>query len=93
MKKILLTLAMFGTLQICNSQVVLNEIYSEPGSGRSEFIELYNSSTGIQNLDCFTILTYWESGANKGWYVIDLPSHNIASAGYYVLAAANPFNV
>jgi hypothetical protein len=93
MKKILLICAMLGFVIISKSQVVLNEIYSEPGGGKSEFIELYNSSTGTQDLDCFTILTYWESGANRGWYVLDLPATTLASTGYFVLAASNPFNV
>lgn len=94
MKKNLLICAMLGFVLVGKSQVVLNEIYSEPGGGKSEFMELYNSSvSGSQNLDCFTILTYWESGANTGWYVMDLPAATIAPKGYYVLAAASPFNV
>lgn len=76
-----------------NSQTVLNEVYSEPGSGKSEFIELYNSATGTENTDCFTILTYWSSGANHGWYVLDLPSSAISPKGWYVIASASPFNV
>lgn len=94
MKKILLSLVMAASALVGKSQLVLNEIYSEPGSGKSEFVELYNSSTlGSQNLDCFTLLTYWESGANSGWYVLDFPSVSVGPKGFYVLAAANPFNV
>ena len=94
MKKILLSIGLFGLVLVGKSQTVLNETYCQPGSGNSEFIELYNSSTaGSQNLDCFTILTYWSSGSNKGWYVLDLPNVSVASKGWYVLASASPFNV
>jgi hypothetical protein len=94
MKKILLSMGLFSLVLVGKSQTVLNEVYSEPGNGKSEFIEMYNSSTiGAQNVDCFTVLTYWESGANKGWYVMDLPNVTIPSKGWYVLAAATPFNV
>ncbi len=93
MKQILPFAASLMLAISANSQTVLNEIYSEPGSGKSEFIELYNSATGIENTDCFTILTYWSSGANHGWYVLDLPSTAITAKGWYVIASASPFNV
>ena len=67
MKKILLTLGLFGLVLVGKSQTVLNEVYTDPGSGNSEFIELYNSGAGVQNLDCFTVLTYWQTGSAKGW--------------------------
>jgi len=93
MKKILLSLSLAAVALAGRSQAVLNEVYSEPGSGKSEFIEIYNSSTvAIQPTDCFTVLTYWSSGANHGWYVLDLPAGVIATKGFFVLAAANPFN-
>jgi hypothetical protein len=94
MKKILLSLMLSGAVYFSSAQVVLNEVYVFPGTGKHEFFELYNSSTfGNQNLDCFTLVTYWQSGANKGWYVIDLPNLNVGSKSYFVGAAANPFNV
>ncbi len=93
MKKILLTMGLFSLVLVGRSQTVLNEVYTDPGSGKSEFIELYNSSSSTQDVDCFSILTYWESGANKGWYVIDLPSSIIAAKGWYTIASASPFNV
>jgi hypothetical protein len=93
MKKILLSLSLAAVALAGRSQAVLNEVYSEPGSGKSEFIEIYNSSTVVlQPTDCFTVLTYWSSGANHGWYVLDLPVGTIPTKGFFVLAAANPFN-
>ncbi|MFZ9387120.1 MAG: T9SS type A sorting domain-containing protein [Chitinophagaceae bacterium] len=94
MKKILFSIGFFILAFAGNSQTVLNEIYVLPGNGKSEFFELYNNSTNPvpQSVDCYTILTYWESGANKGWYVLDLPNLSIGPKGYFVGAAADPFN-
>src|ERR1044071_296491 len=95
MKKILLTIALFGVVLIGRSQTVLNELYVLPGNGHSEFFELYNSSTNPagQNVDCFTILTWYDNGGtDKGWYVMDLPNLSVGPKGYFVGASASPFN-
>ncbi|OSZ77669.1 hypothetical protein CAP36_14990 [Chitinophagaceae bacterium IBVUCB2] len=95
MKKILLSLSIFAIAIVGNSQAVLNEIYTTPGSGNHEYFELYNSSTDINplNVDCFTIITYYEnSAADKGFFVIDLPNQTVASKGFYVGASSDPFN-
>jgi len=55
---------------------------------------LYNSSTGIggQNVDCFTIVTYYDNGGtDRGWYVMDLPDLTIGPKNFFVAAAASPF--
>lgn len=94
MKKILLSIGLFCLVLVGKSQVVLNEIYGNPGNGNSEFIELYNSSAaGSISTDCITILSYYEEGPNTGWYVIDLPAGTIAPKSWYTVSAANPFNV
>jgi hypothetical protein len=94
MKKILLSILLSATLLAAKSQAVLNEVYGNPGGSNSEFIELYNSTFGTENLDCYTLMTYWESGANKGWNVLDFPSAaSIPSKGWYVLAPQTPFSV
>jgi hypothetical protein len=72
--------------------VVLNELYTDPNKTTSEFLEFYNSSLKEVNLDDYTILIYFESGNTSGFYVMDLPSHNLARNGYYVLAPTSPFN-
>ncbi|HEX3165129.1 MAG TPA: T9SS type A sorting domain-containing protein [Chitinophagaceae bacterium] len=97
MKTILLSLMLFCSFAIVRAQnVVLNEIYGNPGGSNSEFIELYNS-TGAGSMDCYTIMSYYENelGSTKGWYVLDLPNTpNISSApGFYVLAPVTPFSV
>ena len=96
MKKFLLSMGLLFSLVIVGkSQTVLNEIYTDPGSGKSEFFELYNNSTipGGQSVDCFTILTYWKSGSNDGWYVMDLPNLIVGPKGFFTGAAASPFSV
>ena len=96
MKKILLSIAILGYALLGKSQVVvLNELYTDPGSGNSEFFELYNSTGGAINTDCYTIITYYtETGPTKeGFYVMDLPSGSVVSQGFYVGASSNPFNV
>lgn len=94
MKKILLSLLFISAFVVVKAQTVLNEIYTEPGSGKSEFFELYNTSGFSQNVDCFTILIYWKnSTTDRGWYVLDLPNATVPAAGFFVGSSANPFNV
>ena len=71
MKKIFTLVFTFAVLlNGVHAQVVLNEIYTSPNSGNQEFFELYNSSTlsTPQSVDGFTIVTYFEEGATKGFY-------------------------
>jgi Secretion system C-terminal sorting domain len=91
MKKKLLILGSLFLAVAGKSQTVLNEVYVEPGGTHNEFFELYNSGFASQNVNCFTVVTYWESGANKGVYVLDLPNMTIGPKGYFVGAASNPF--
>src|SRR6185436_6972588 len=94
MKKILLSLMFISSIVIVKVQTVLNEIYTEPGAGKSEFFELYNSGAGSQSVDCFTVLIYYKnSTSDRGWWILDLPNLNVASKGYFTGAAADPFNV
>ena len=96
MKKIF-TLAVFAIAAISsNSQVVLNEVYTDPGAGNSEFFELYNSSTNQtpENLDNYTIVTYYEESGNKsGFYVLDLPNQAVSARSFYVGAPSATFNI
>jgi hypothetical protein len=92
MKKILLTLMLVGAFALVKAQVVLNELYAYPNGGNSEFIELYNSGAA-ENMDCYTIVSYWSSGANKGWYVLDLPSIVLGSQDFLVIGPAGTISV
>lgn len=75
-------------------QVVINEIYPDPGSGRHEFFELYNTSTSSasSSVDAYTIMSYFESGSTRGFYVLDLPNLLIPPKGFFVGSAAMPFS-
>ncbi len=76
------------------SQAVLNEIYPQPGNGYHEFFELYNEYNTTENLDNYTIVTYYEeSGGKSGFYILDLPIHNVNAHGYYVGASQTPFDI
>jgi hypothetical protein len=95
MSKILsLTLSALVFSFACSAQVVLNEIYTSPGGSKHEFFELYNSGTESTPLsvDGFSIVTYFEQGTSKGFYVLDLPSLFISPRGYFVGSSSIPFN-
>lgn len=85
-------LMIVSTATFC--QVVINEIYPDPGSGRHEFFELYNTSTSSasSSVDAYTIMSYFESGSTRGFYVLDLPDLLIPPKGFFVGSAAMPFS-
>ena len=76
------------------TQVVLNEIYTDPGAGKHEFFEFYNTSSSStpMSLDHYTIVTFFEITGKKGFYVLDLPNLYINPQGYFVGSSAIPFN-
>jgi len=103
MKKILLTLMTVFSIVIVNAQALLNEVYTDPGTSggvqHSEFFELYNIApvgTGAQNLNCYTLVTYYEEGsgqnAKKGFYILDFPNLSVEARSWFVGAAAYPFS-
>ena len=96
MKTLVLLVATLFNLAMLKAQVVLNEVYPDPGSGNHEFFEIYNSSTSTnpENLDNYTVITYYEESGNKsGFYILDMPNESITARNFYVVASANPFNV
>ena len=96
MKRIF-TLSLFSLIVIISrSQVLLNEIYPQPGSGYQEFFELYNPGTtpGSENLDNYTVVTYYEeAGGKTGFYILDLPAYALNSQGYYLCSSQSLFNI
>ena len=93
MKKFLLFIALINSV-LSQSQVLFNEVYCEPAAGSNEFFELYNTGTSStpESLDNYTIVTYFETPKQKGFFVMDLPNLTISSKGYFVGASAIPFN-
>jgi hypothetical protein len=80
---------------VSKTQVLFNEVYTDPAASHNEFFELYNTSTSSTplSLDDYTIVTYFETpGGAKGFYVMDLPNLSIAPKGYFVGASDLPFS-
>jgi hypothetical protein len=95
MKKIFTLCVLALSATFLNAQVVLNEIYTDPGNGKQEFFEFYNTSTDPvpQKLDNYTLVAYYEANGKSGFYVIDLPNLTVPSKGYFVGSSSNPFKV
>ncbi len=76
------------------TQIILNELYTDPGAGKHEFFELYNSgaSSSPVSVDNYTLVTFFEISGQKGFYVMDLPNLSVGSRGFFVGSAALPFN-
>lgn len=92
MKRIFTLLILLFTLAKSNGQAILNEVYAFPGGSRNEFFEFYNNSIFPQSMDNYTIVTYYEEGSKKGFFVLDLPNLTVAPQGYFVGSSAIPFN-
>ena len=96
MKKIF-TLCVFAFAAIFSkAQVVLNEVYPEPGATFQEFFELYNTSTNPvpENLDNYTLVAYYEeAGGKSGFYVLDLPNQTVNAKGYFIGSSLSTFAI
>jgi len=94
MKKSVLLITTVSLVLVSSGQVVLNEVYTDPGNGKNEFFELYNTSvlTSPMSLDNYTIVTYFEGPGKKGFYVMDLPNLTVNPKGFFVGASALPFS-
>jgi hypothetical protein len=94
MKKILPLIIINFFVLVSKGQVLLNEVYPEPANGKSEFFELYNTSVSgaPQSMDHYTMVTFFESPAEKGFCVMDLPNLYVRPKGFFVGSASLPFN-
>ena len=94
MKKIFTLCVLTCIVLVTRSQAVLNEVYPQPGNGYHEFFELYNESNTTENLDNYTVVTYYEEAGGKiGFYVLDMPNASVSAHGYYVGASQTPFDI
>jgi hypothetical protein len=97
MRRFLLSLAFLFSLYASQSQIILNEIYTDPSPENQEFFELYNTSLTDQILmDCYTLVVYYDYRENagdntnkRGFYVLDFPYQFVGALGYYVGAAGD----
>jgi len=74
------------------AQTILNEVYAIPGTARQEFFEFFNNSSTATSMDNFTMVTYFEEGGKKGFYVLDIPALTVGPKGYFVGSSSVPFN-
>lgn len=91
MKKFVLSLAFLASICVVNAQVYLNEFYVRPQGNENEYFELYNGSNSATSLSCYTLVTYFNDGTDKGFYVIKFPAVSIPAHGFYVASSANPY--
>jgi hypothetical protein len=94
MKKNLLFITCVLFVLVSRAQVLFNEVYTDPAASHNEFFELYNTSTSSSpiSLDDYTIVVYFETPKDRGFYVMDLPNLSIAPKGYFVGASNLPFD-
>ena len=94
MKKIILIVICTASFLLAKAQAILNEVYTDPGAGKHEFFELYNTSTSTAPLsvDNYTIVTFFDLPGERGFYVMDLPNMTVASKGYFVGSSAITYN-
>jgi len=91
--KQIFTLIFAGILcHATNAQLLLNEVYTDPGSGNHEFFELYNPDIAAEETDHYTLVSFYKSQTQKGFYVLDMPAGTVSGKGYFVGSAASPFN-
>jgi len=75
-----------------SGQLVINEVYTDPNAGNHEFFELYNLSNQAESLDNYTLVSFFKTDTEKGFYVMDMPALLIEPKTFFVGAAAFPFN-
>ncbi len=90
MKKILLSFVGIACALLSNGQLVLNELYVRPSSGRQEYFELKNTSPAPVNADCYTLVSYFNEGGTLGFYVVNIPTTTVAGEGYLVGSSQAP---
>jgi hypothetical protein len=99
MKKILFSLILVyssfaGIAQ--DNLLRLNEFYVKPTDGETntEFFEIASSPNNTINVnsDSYVVLTYFNNGAEEGFYLFDLSNRAIAPGGFYLAASrSKPF--
>jgi hypothetical protein len=73
-------------------QMVMNEVYTDPGDGKDEFVELYNINNQPENMNNYTLVTHFNDGVQKGFFVLDLPNMVAPAKGFFVASSTFPLN-
>lgn len=92
--KQIFTLLVAGMLcSAAKSQLVLNELYTDPGNNKSEFFELYNTGIASESANNYTLVSYFKSSSlGQGFYVLDLPNITVPGKGFFVGSSKQPFD-
>jgi hypothetical protein len=74
MKKGLLSLTLVLAISFVQAQVMFNQVFVS-NQNHQQFVELYNPSVGSGgvNLDCYSLVTFYRTNEEQGFYVLDFP--------------------
>lgn len=89
MKKSLLSLMAVCTGLVMQAQLVFNQVSVAPANS-GQFFELYNQGVqpGGVNADCYSLVAYYRSAGEEGFYVLDLPNQVVAPQGMLAASAS-----
>ncbi|RYD98952.1 MAG: hypothetical protein EOP50_04590, partial [Sphingobacteriales bacterium] len=88
MKKFLLFFAgLLCTYLSSLAQIKISEIYVRPGNSQQEYFELVNAGPITESTGCYTLVTYFKNGSQRGMYVVSIP--DIALAPYGLVTASS----
>ncbi|HYK57107.1 MAG TPA: T9SS type A sorting domain-containing protein, partial [Flavisolibacter sp.] len=71
-----------------HAQIQLTKAYT-PQNGNSYF-ELANNGASPLNLGCYTLISYYKTTTDRGFYVLTLPNQNIAVNAVVTIGTAVP---
>lgn len=91
MKKFVLCVALWACCIVVRAQVFLNELYVRPQGNEAQYFELYNAGLTPANAGCYSVVTYFIHGNEKGFYVVDLPDVSIPARNFLLASSSNPF--
>ncbi|HEY0749537.1 MAG TPA: hypothetical protein VGD26_00195, partial [Chitinophagaceae bacterium] len=92
MKKFLLGLLLTSGVLFSNAQLYLSELYVRPNenAGSKEYFELFNIGLTPYDASCYTLVTYFQEGNERGFYVVDIPSTTVSAQGFVTLTSSLP---
>src|SRR5688572_4943748 len=95
MKNLITIIGFFGSTLFAKSQAVLNEFYFNPAAGEEEFVEIYNSSDITINLNCYTLIAYFDrdnvaDNTDRGFYVLNFPDVSVMPQLFVAFGSDRP---
>jgi uncharacterized protein (DUF2141 family) len=93
MKKFVLSVALWACMSIAHAQIFLNELYVRQQNNEDQYFELYNANMTPANVGCYSVVTYFNNGVDRGFYVVDIPDTYIPARGFLVGSSSSPFRL